>query len=532
MYFEYHRGVFTSQGRNKRANRAAEFANLTAETAASLAESLRTGYTYPAAALHRNWELTLLNQFHDILPGSALGEVYEVSQQQYGEILASDARITDDALHTVAALVKTDRPGVVVFNQLGFARDTVVRVACGASGITDGGHPLPCHAENGALTFVAKDLPAKGWRFYPFADAEPETPCAEVTENDGGYIIDTPLYHIVFNGCGEITALLDKEAGRELIPAGHCANELQLFEDRPDEYDAWNLEKYYRRHRFAMDGAARLTVAENSPVCCRLHLERAISRSQLVQDITLYPHSRRIDFATHIDWHEQHVLLKAAFPVDICADRAQYDIQFGSIARDTHTNTSWDEARFEVCAHKWADLSEPGYGAALLNDGRYGYDVHDGVLRLSLLRAATYPDPHADQGAHDFTYALLPHLGDWRQGGVIPAGYDLNAPALPLAVAAQPAGTLPAAYSQFRVDAPNVVLETVKKAEDGSGLILRLYESWGTRTRAALALPDDAAAVRCTPMEQPLPGEEAVQHSLPLTLHPFEICTIHVQFAQ
>ena len=532
MYFEYHRGVFTSQGRNKWANRAAEFANLTAETAAALAESLRTGYAYPAAALHRNWELTLLNQFHDILPGSALGEVYEVSQQQYGEILASDARITDDALHTVAALVKTDRPGVVVFNQLGFARDTVVRVACGASSITDGGHPLPCHAENGVLTFVAQNLPAKGWRFYPFADAEPEVPCAEVAKNDGGYIIDTPLYHIVFNGCGEITALLDKEADRELIPAGQCANELQLFEDRPDEYDAWNLEKYYRRHRFALDGAARLTVAENSPVCCRLHLERAISESQFVQDITLYPHSRRIDFATHIDWHEQHVLLKAAFPVDICADRAQYDIQFGSIARDTHTNTSWDEARFEVCAHKWADLSESGYGAALLNDGRYGYDVHDGVLRLSLLRAATYPDPHADQGAHDFTYALLPHLGDWRQGGVIPAGYDLNAPALPLAVAAQPAGTLPAAYSQFRVDAPNVVLETVKKAEDGSGLILRLYESWGTRTRAALALPDDAAAVRCTPMEQPLPGEEAVQHSLPLTLHPFEICTIHVQFAQ
>lgn len=248
---------------------------------------------------------------------------------------------------------------MVVFNQLGFARDTVVRVACGAAGITDGGHPLPCHAENGVLTFVAQNLPAKGWRFYPFADAEPKAPCAEVTENDGGYIIDTPLYHIVFDGCGEITALLDKEADRELIPDGHCANELQLFEDRPDEYDAWNLEKYYRRHRFALDGAARLTVAENSPVCCRLHLERAISQSQLVQDITLYPHSRRIDFATHIDWHEQHVLLKAAFPVDICADRAQYDIQFGSIARDTHTNTSWDEARFEVCAHKWADLSEP-----------------------------------------------------------------------------------------------------------------------------------------------------------------------------
>ena len=276
----------------------------------------------------------------------------------------------------------------------------------------------------------------------------------------------------------------------------------------------------------------RLELVENTAVRAVVRCEKRFMKSVVRQDICFYRHTGRIDFDTTVDWRESQLLLKAAFPVDVLAERAVYDVQFGNVERPTHRNTSWEQAKFEVCAHKWADLSEPGYGAALLNDGRYGYDVHDGVLRLSLLRAATYPDPHADQGAHDFTYALLPHLDDWRQGGVIPAGYDLNAPALPLAVAAQPAGTLPAAYSQFRVDVPNVVLETVKKAEDGSGLILRLYESWGTRTRAALALPNDAAAVRCTPMEQPLPGEEAVQHSLPLTLHPFEICTIHVQFAQ
>lgn len=531
MYFEYHRGVFTGQGRNKRANREAEFANMTAETTAALAETLHTGYAYPAAELHHNWELTLLNQFHDILPGSALGEVYAVSQEQYKEILASDDRIAGDALQAIAAQVETDCPGVLVLNPLGFARDAVVSLPCEADAVTDGKTQLPCSKRDGILTFTAVGLPAKGWRFYPFAAAAAQAPCAQVTW-DGPYTVETPLYRVVFNTKGEITSLLDKEADRELIPAGQRGNELQLFEDRPEEYDAWNLEKYYHRHRFALDGKTSLTLAENTPVRCRLHLEREISRSRLVQDITLYPDNRRIDFETWIDWHEQHVLLKAAFPVDICADRAQYDIQFGSIARDTHTNTSWDEARFEVCAHKWADLSEPGYGAALLNNGRYGYDVHDGVLRLSLLRAATYPDPHADQGGHHFTYALLPHLGDWRRGGVIPAGYELNAPVLTALLPQAQPGSLPAVYSQFQLDQPNVVLETVKKAEDGRGLILRLYEAWGTRTKAALTLPLGTRAVRCTPLEQPLPDAEPAKNTLPLTLHPFEICTVRVEAAE
>lgn len=528
MYFEYHRGVFTSQARNKRANRQAEFFNLTAETAAALAESLGTGYIYPAKELHRNWELTLLNQFHDILPGSALGEVYAVSQEQYKEIIASDSLIAADALQSIAARIETDKSGVLVFNPLGFARNAVVSLPCGANAVTNGKNAVPSSKKDGLLSFTAENLPAKGWRFYPFAEAIPQEPCARVTEGPP-CTVETPLYRVVFNERGEITSLFDREACRELIPAGRCANELQLFEDRPDEYDAWNLEKYYCRHRFALNGKTTLTLAENTPVRCRLHLEREISCSRLVQDITLYPDNRRIDFETWIDWHEEHVLLKAAFPVDICADRAQYDIQFGSIARDTHTNTSWDEARFEVCAQKWADLSESDYGAALLNDGRYGYDVHDSVLRLSLLRAATYPDSHADQGGHHFTYALLPHLGDWRQGGVVQAGYELNAPALTVLLPEAQPGELPAAYSQFSLDRPNVILETVKKAEDGCGLILRLYEAWGSRTRMTLSLPLGTRAVRCTPLEQPIPGAVPAKNSLPLTLHPFELCTIRVE---
>ena len=258
-------------------------------------------------------------------------------------------------------------------------------------------------------------------------------------------------------------------------------------------------------------------------------MQRTVSRSAFTQDIILYAHSRRIDFETWVDWQEEHLLLKAAFPLDIRCEQARYDIQFGSIGRDTHENTSWDAARFEVCAHKWADLSEPGYGAALLNDGRYGYDVHEGVLRLSLLRAPTYPDPEADRGAHHFTYALLPHLGDWRTGDVIRQGYDLNAPALALPVAAQPGGSLPPVYSQFALDAPNIILETVKQAEDGDGLILRLYEAWGARTRAGLTLPAGATAVACTPLETPLEGETLSAGPVGLELRPFELRTLRVR---
>lgn len=426
-----------------------------------------------------------------------------------------------------AACVRTDAPGVLVFNQLGFGRDTVVQLPCPAeTGVADGGAPLPSVWQEGTLTFLARDLPAKGWRFYPFAPAQPQPPCAEVC-GDGPFAVTTPFYSLRLTDRGTIDRLWDREARRELLPEGAQANELQLFEDRPDEYDAWNIERYYKDHPFALEEPVTVTLAENSPLRCVFRVERQVSHSRFVQQIILYAHSRRIDFDTRVDWQEEHLLLKVAFPVDICADRARYDIQFGSIARDTHENTSWDAARFEVCAHKWADLCEPTYGAALLNDGRYGYDVHDGVLRLSLLRAPTDPDPRADRGEHHFTYALLPHTGDWRTGGVIPQGYDLNAPAPALAVPARPDGALPPVYSGFSVDQPNVILETVKQAEDGRGLILRLYEAWGARTRVRLTLPRGATASLCTPLEQPLP--DSASDPCVLELRPFALCTLRVQ---
>ena len=533
FYFEYHRGVFTTMARNKRYNRLAEFKNADAELFSALNLACGTAHAYPAEALAHNWELTLLNQFHDILPGSSIEKVYEDSMEQYEQVLASDASLIGDAQNALAALVRADGDGVLVFNQLGFARDALVRVPVEApvAGVLADGRPLPFRWADGELCFVAAELPAKGWRHYRFAGcASAPVPFAQVSED--GRRITTPFYEAELDACGAFTRLYDTAARREVLKPGARGNVFQMFEDRPDNYDAWNLEQHYSEHMWELDGPAELSVEENSAVRCCVLVKRAFSRSAMEQRIVFYPHTRRIDFITHVDWHEEHALLKAAFPVDVYATRARYDIQFGSIERDTHRNTSWDAARFEVCAHKWADLSEAGYGVALLNDCKYGCDIHDGVMRLSLLRAPTHPNPNADRGAHTFTYALLPHEGDYRTGGVVREGYALNCPAYARPLAAQD-GPLPESYSFVSVDAPGVVVEAVKRAEDGNGIIVRLYEAWGMRTRAVLSVPGSTRAVTpCTAMEDAC-GEAAVPENggIPFQIRPFEFKTFRIELA-
>ena len=406
-----------------------------------------------------------------------------------------------------------------------------VPVEAPVAGVLADGRPLPFRWADGELCFVAAELPAKGWRHYRFAGcASAPVPFAQVSED--GRRITTPFYEAELDACGAFTRLYDIAARREVLKPGARGNVFQMFEDRPDNYDAWNLEQYYSEHMWELDGPAELSVEENSAVRCCVLVKRAFSRSAMEQRIVFYPHTRRIDFITHVDWHEEHALLKAAFPVDVYATRARYDIQFGSIERDTHRNTSWDAARFEVCAHKWADLSEAGYGVALLNDCKYGCDIHDGVMRLSLLRAPTHPNPNADRGAHTFTYALLPHEGDYRTGGVVREGYALNCPAYARPLAAQD-GPLPESYSFVSVDAPGVVVEAVTRAEDGNGIIVRLYEAWGMRTRAVLSVPGSTRAVTpCTAMEDAC-GEAAVPENggIPFQIRPFEFKTFRIELA-
>ena len=289
---------------------------------------------------------------------------------------------------------------------------------------------------------------------------------------------------VELNAAGDISRIFDKDNGRDVLPEGGIANQFQAFEDRPHDWDAWDIDIYYDDKLFLADPASQVQVVETGPLRATLEVHRKILNSEYIQRISLRHNSPRLDFDTTIQWQERHILLKVAFPVDVLAPVATYEIQWGNVQRPTHRNTSWDWARFETCAQKWVDLSEGGYGASLLNDCKYGHDIRDNVMRISLLRATTMPDPEADQGEHHFAYSLLPHACG-LDANTIAEAYALNDPLISWT---NPAPTPAAAgkASFVSVDMPNVVIETVKQAEDGNGFIVRLYETQRKRSLVTL----------------------------------------------
>ncbi len=311
-----------------------------------------------------------------------------------------------------------------------------------------------------------------------------------------------------------------------MIAAGEIANKLIAFEDRPMNFDAWDIDIFYEDRAEQIGGVESIAISEQGSLRVGVEIKRRYRDSQIHQTIYLSKDSRRIDFETWIDWHEHHVLLKAAFPVDVLSPTATFDVQWGNVERPTHRNTSWDWARFETCAHKWADLSEGDYGVALLNDCKYGYDVHDNVIRLTLLKSATSPDPYADEGEHLMTYSLLPHAGDWR-AEVIPAAYDLNDPLI-LRRASGGAGST-ALASLVAVDAPNVVIETVKQAEDGSGVIVRLYEDQRRRGKFTLTTSFPLArAYHCNLLEADGAEIQVLGGEIQLEIKPYQILNLRL----
>jgi alpha-mannosidase len=315
-----------------------------------------------------------------------------------------------------------------------------------------------------------------------------ESPAAHEPARADGRTLANGFFRIELDESGAIASLVDMRVigGRELFRTGQPGNQLVLFDDRPAAFDAWDIDASYEARSFPL-AATQIEVSETGPLRATLRVVYRFGASTLTQHISVYSSSARIDFATRIDWHERHRLLKAAFPLDLRAGQATYEVQYGSIERATHRNTSWDAARFEVWAHRWVDLSESKYGVSLLNDGRYGHDVHDTTVRISLARGPTYPDPEADQGEHVVTYSLYPHLGDWRAGGTVLAAYVLNRPArlhvltTEDAERTQSSRRMETVASLISAVPEAVVIEAVKRAEDGDGLIIRLYEAHGGR---------------------------------------------------
>lgn len=469
LYLEYHRGTYTTQARNKRANRKSEFLLHDAEFLAAWAAKLDHAYEYPHDQFRDAWRTVCLNQFHDILPGSSIGPVYEESLAQYAAVKRDIVLVQASALAALAGQVGGD---VLLVNPTSFSRNDPAFLSGEFSGgFVRNGQPLITQKVEGGVLVNAGELPP--YSIVPLTHIEEistiwhdETPLQRVLEND--------YLRVEFNPNGDVTRIYDKLADREVLPVGEVANQFQMFEDRPKDFDAWDIDLYYEDKKWLAEPAVSIRWVETGPIRQTIEIRRSVLNSTVTQRISLIHNSPRLDFDTVIQWNERHMLLKVAFPVDVLAPQATYEIQWGNVQRPTHRNTSWDWARFETCAHKWADLSEGDYGVSLLNDCKYGHDIHKNVMRLTLLRSPSYPDSLADVGEHHFKYSLLPHSGGWEQRTQAEA-YVLNDP---LIVYQSQKNLSPRGENSFvRISPSNVIIETIKFAEDGDGIILRLYES-------------------------------------------------------
>jgi alpha-mannosidase len=450
LYLEFHRGTYTTQAAIKGANRRCEAALHDAELLAALA-SPTAGADYPHEDLGALWRLLALNQFHDILPGSSIGEVYADAHAQLEQV-ERDAR---ELAATAAGALVGGGDGHVPLNTVGAARAEVAE--------------LP----GGDLAFVTAPSCGVG------SLAAPPAPVS-IEEDGDGWVLDNGVLAARLGADGSVASLALREDGREALAAP--ANRFELYDDRPLNWDAWDVDPFHLETGRPCAGARSARVERAGPLRAEVVFEHEIgSASHLVQTVRLDAGARRVEFHTEVEWRERHRMLKVAFPLGVHADRATYEMPFGHAERPTHYSTLADLARYEVPGHRWADLSEHGYGVALLNDGKYGHSAFGDTLRLSLLRATTSPDPEADQGHHRFAYALMPHAGGWREAGVVAEARRFNQPLLWAQGSAQP-------RSYATVDDPNLVLDTIKRAEDGDALVVRLYEAHGARGAASLRL--------------------------------------------
>lgn len=477
LYFELHRGTYTSQAETKRYNRKTEILLHNIELLAALAHL--DGAAYPRETLDGIWERVLLNQFHDILPGSSIRQVYEDTARDYEAIQEKGAVLLEEAKEKLSEKILVNRNSVVLYNTAGYERSDYVCIPYGGgverdTVLLDEDGPVSQTAgEDGILAYVEK-LPSFGYKTLQIAGQEAAADAGGKRVSVCCDAVISPFYRITFNANGEIETLYDREAERQ-VDCGRPMNVFAAFEDKPQRFDAWDVDVYYKEKPYAPFVLAKREVVSQGETAV-IRSSWKFNRSVLTQDMIVYADDRRIDFVTTVDWKEKQVFLKAYFPVDVHAGEASYEIQFGNIRRPTHTNTEWDFARFEVPGHRWADLSQGDYGVAILNDCKYGYDVHENVLGLSLLKSAVRPDETADRKVHHFTYSLYPHRGTAETADVTKAAINLNMPVLTQCVTADGQGESFVRSSFVHTDCGHILLDTVKLAEDGKSCVIRLYE--------------------------------------------------------
>jgi alpha-mannosidase len=545
LYFEYHRGVMTTQAKHKQNMRRSEVEALDAEKFASLA--WLGGRAYPGDELTDAWKKITFNDFHDLAAGSGIGIIYREAQAEFDTVRRETAEITAGSLTQLDAMVDTRvKAGVpvLVWNPLAWERSGLVTVSVqmpeptAEVAVMDAqdrvvpSQVLSSNSKTNTFQLLIKPpaVPAMGYSLlhvvsgkHPF-DSELKSSALTLENESLRITIDKT------NGC--ITSLYDKRAHFESLAAGACGNQLQAFKDKPKDYDAWNIDPgTLDVPPMVLSAAESVEVVDQTPLRTVVEIKRKWQSSTFTQRISLYTGMDHAIVSTDVDWRERHILLKAAFPLAASSPMATYEIPYGAIERPTTRNNSWEKAKFEVPALRWADLGDGQHGFSLINEAKYGYDGAGNVLRLSLLRSPTSPDPEADQGAQHFTYALYPHAGDWKQAGTVHHGYEFNYPLTAAQVAAH-AGVLPARQSYVSVSTPTIILTAIKKAEDSNALILRMYESAGHAGEVTVSLPPGATkASLVNLMEKDTATEIPVTaDKVQLAAHPWEIITLKVDY--
>jgi alpha-mannosidase len=522
LYLELHRGTLTSIAAIKRGNRKCEFALWEAEFAATLA-LLKSGAEYPAADLDAAWKIVLLNHFHDILPGSAIAEVNDEAIAEYAKCLELTTTIRDTAY---SALAK-DADAFLITNTLSWDRFGEVAL----TGIPEGTKPKGTVAQavtdvegTELLAITGLELPSLGYAAVGVEPIEILPSPFRVTDNS----VETPYALVWFDESGRITSFFDKAARRELVRPGGAFNTLLMGEDVPAAWDNWDIDRD-QRHKLAEVGAPiKREVVADGPLQLRIRQEFALGRgSKLVQDIVFHSTTPQVDFDTVVDWHEKYQFLKVGFSLDVLAETALHEIQFGHVQRNTHDNISQDRAQFDVCAHKWTDISENGYGVAFLNDCKYACTIKEGEYRLSLIKSGRHPDARGDEGHHRFSYAMLPHDGGFSVESVVRPSYEFN-----VTPTVRPAGAALSDFSLLSIDNPNIIIAAIKKAEDDNDIIIRLYEAGKSSGYAKLKFSIPVTGVSEVDLLEESPTEVALDgDEIEIVFKPFEIKTLKVSVA-
>lgn len=524
LYLEYHRGTYTSQAYTKMMNRKLELLYRETEWLSTVACLTNNDWSlYSNNEITKGWKTILRNQFHDIIPGSSITEVYEDAKQEYKEAedMALDIQNKLEEIY-----INKDEHTWTIVNNSNWDRTESINIKCDEDGsfYDEDGNKLKYQRNKDEYTVEIKDIPALGYKRIILKVDDVQDYNNSVFEYCDGKIA-TPKYDIEWNEYGQLTSIYDKENKREVLAKGERGNVLQMFEDKPMAHEAWDIDIFYQEKMREVKDLQSVELIEIGNIKAVIRFKYKYMNTTISQDMIVYANSNRIDFKTNVDWREKKQLLKVAFVVDIRSTMATYDVQFGNVKRPTHWNTSWDRARFESVAQQWVDLSERNYGVSLLNNCKYGHDIKDNVMRLTLLKSATHPDPVQDQGEQNFTYSLLPHSGDFIDGNTVKHAYELNQPLKSIK------GMLKSEVKKqlFKFNDANILVDAIKKAEDEDMIIIRFHDYSGSRQNVSIDSDYEITGwMETNLMEKPI-EDLRNENSINVVVNPYEIKTLMIK---